>query len=80
MKRKRFAEFYHTGLNGAVIPMCGSDSIHYIDARLSTINCVNAARTAAQRLNSGLNKGIVAFRIASGTIQQPQYLTGIIKL
>jgi hypothetical protein len=53
-----FAEFYHnsTGWNGSdfsgpvkLIPACGSDSIAYIDARLSTPNAVKIARKIAKQ-------------------------------
>ena len=65
----RFAQFYHpsTGRNGrdctglvALIPACGSDSILYIDGRLSDANAKRVARETCEK------RGFNAFTLHAG--------------
>lgn len=61
---KYYAKYYHESVDGSkIIPVCGSDSILYLDGRLSFKNMVNRARNHALSLNKILDKDIKYFRI-----------------
>lgn len=72
---KRYAEFYQRGaITGQLIPACGSDSMCYLDARLSLENQkAEAARVAKQR-------GFVGYRIMAYPILPERAVTKIFEI
>ena len=71
----RYIEFWHKGvMTGDLIPACGSDSIAYLDARLSLEHQkAHAERIAKQR-------GFSGYRIMAYPILPERPLTQLITL
>lgn len=62
--RKYYAKFWHLGaISKLPIPACGSDSIFYLDGRLSKGNMISAAKRRMTMLNGHLNKQYVGITI-----------------
>lgn len=61
--------------------LLGSDGVYPLDGRWATRRCIQAASERAFRLNTNLNKGIIAFQFMRGErYSTSRPISGIIKL
>lgn len=73
----QWAEFYHMGLSGKLIPACGSDAVYRFDGR------IGPARQREEAVAYGRKRGYLAYSLHHGpryTDARPVGIAGIIAI
>lgn len=78
MSRKYYAKFFRKDLTSDISPLCGSDSIYYLDGRHKLSNKMMDATERALALNKNHGKEIVAISLRNGNQEYFNEITYIL--